>query len=548
MRSGRVHELRASCDYALTLLELRTPSGFARAQQTLNRICALQDTDPGSKWYGLWSYYLEEPPEQMEEADWNWADFLGGTLVLVDIRHGERLEAGLRERVRRAIYHAALSIERRDVAPDYTNIAVKGTFVCAAAGARLGMTELTEYAAQRMARIAALVNASGSFAEYNSPVYARVTLTDLTRMRMYLPAGPVRDAGARLERRLWLHLARHWDGYRAQFAGPMSRCYETDLGEPFWLEKALGGRLGLADPAQRAQYGDLDSAIHDYRCPEPLAGAFLQPAAYLHRETFRLAPAPLRAIQGTTCVEPAFSLGAVNQGDFWTQSRPLLGFFGGRERPARVIRLRVIKDGNDFASALLWTVQAGGNVLGLVNFRSPGGDRHPSLDPVKNGEFRCGRLFLELSFEGLEEGFSFRQEGDSGHIAGNGIEARFDLCGGRFGTRTLHLEGTSTPRTATFTVDFKPLETPGPVRWADTREAWAVFTLALAAAPHSAGNQPCEVNATAGRIHAKWASPGGLLELTGLSRSATIEDHLKAFGERIDSQDVPAVRLEEQKA
>ena len=25
----------------------------------------------------------------------------------------------------------------------------------------------------------------------------------------------------------------------------MSRCYESDLGEPFWLEKSLGGRLGI---------------------------------------------------------------------------------------------------------------------------------------------------------------------------------------------------------------------------------------------------------------------------------------------------------------
>jgi hypothetical protein len=547
LREGRVHDLRASADYALALLELGAKTGLVRAEQILNRVCALQDTDPASKWYGIWGYYLEEPPAQMADADWNWADFLGGTLLLVDIRHGNKLEAGLQERIRRAIYHAALSVERRDVAPDYTNIAVKGTFVCAEAGARLGLPELSDYAAQRMARIEACIGGSGSFAEYNSPVYARVTLTDLTRMRMYLQPGAVRDGAARIESRLWLHLARHWDGYRKQFAGPMSRCYETDLGEPFWLEKSLGGRLGLANPALRGQYGDLDTAIHDFRCPERLARAFLQASSYFQREMFRTPQTQGRAVEGATFVGRDFSLGSVNQGDFWVQSRPLLAYFGGPERPASIIRLRMVKDGDDFASALLWTVQQDGNVLGLVNFRSPGGDRHPTLDPMRNGEFPCGRLFLELTFEGLAEGFSFRKEGDTGSVGGGGIHAVFQLRGGRFQSRPLQLEGSSTSRTATYTVDFKPPEPAGPVRWASTREAWAVFTLALSGQALDPGIWPCRVDEAPGRIHAKWDTPSGSLELSGLARVAPIEEHQNSFGEKINSQDIPPVRLEESK-
>lgn len=542
-REGRVHDLRASCDYALTLLELRTKSGLARAQQMLNRVCALQNTDPASQWYGIWGYYLEEPPDKMQEADWNWADFLGGTLLLVAIRHADRLEPGLQARIREAIGHAALSVQRRDADPSYTNIAVKGSFVCAAAAERFGITELADYARQRLVRVDALVQESGSFAEYNSPVYARVTLTDLTRMRMYLQPGPARDSAARIESRLWLHLAHHWDGFRRQFAGPMFRCYDTDLGEPFWLEKSLGGRLGLADPALRGQYGDLETAIHDFRCPERLAPAFLKPQAYLHREMFRTAEAALRPVQGVTYIETGYSLGSVNQGDFWVQSRPLLAYFGGPERPARIVRLRVVKDGYDFASALLWTVQTNGCVLGLVNFRSPGGDRHPTLDPIKNGEFKCGRVFLELSFEGLGEGFSFGKEGNAGHIDGGGIYAGSHLRGGRFQARELQLEGSSSKRSATFTVDFKAPERPGVVRWATTKEAWAVFTLAISSEPLDPRGWPCKVEQSEGGIHAKWDTPSGSLELCGLSKVGTIDEHRKAFGEKINSQDVPIVRL-----
>jgi hypothetical protein len=466
---------------------------------------------------------------------------------MIDIRHAGRLPAGLSARLLEAIRHAALSIQRRDVSPADTNIAVLGTFVCACAGQRLGLADLAAYADARIARIEAFVNESGSFSEYSSPPYAAVTLTGLARMRMFLPSGPVRVAGARIERRLWLHLARHWDGFRLQFAGPMSRCYETDLGEPFWLEKALGGRLGLADPSQRPGYGNLDAALHDYRCPPDLAPSFLRPAAFFRRELFRVAPSPLRPVQGATCVTPSFSLGTVNRGDFWVQSRPLLSYFGGPERPARVLRLRVIKDGYDFSSALLWTVQQDGYVLGLVNFRSPGGDRHPTLDPIRNGEFPCGRLFLELSFEGLAPGFSFRKEAGAASVVSGPLHARFTLLEGRFGERTLALDGAATTRSVTLTVDFKPPALTTHLRWAGTQHAYAFFLLALSAEPLPSAPARLLPGPAADLRTALWETPAGRFELTGLTRVATIDQHDAAFGERINGQDVPIVRLEELK-
>jgi hypothetical protein len=199
----------------------------------------------------------------------------------------------------------------------------------------------------------------------------------------------------------------------------------------------------------------------------------------------------------------------------------------------------------------LWTVHQQGNVLGQVNFRSPGGDRHPTLDPIRNGEFKCGRLFLELTFDGLAADFSFRKDGDTGRIATTGMNAVFQLRGGRFQSRPLRLEGSSTSRTATFTVDFKPPEQTGLVRWASswasTGEAWSVFTLALSYQPVESQTWPCRIEDAAGRILARWDTPSGALELSGLSKVATMGEHENSFGEKINGQDIPLVRLEESK-
>ena len=142
VRSSVVHVTRDSLDYALELLETKNPERLARAERVLDRMLSIQEADPASKWYGLWGYYLEEPAPKMSPADFNWADFNGATLLMIEARHGARLPADLQARVKRAIHHCAISIRRRNVAMSYTNIAVQGTFVTLAAANLLKDPEL----------------------------------------------------------------------------------------------------------------------------------------------------------------------------------------------------------------------------------------------------------------------------------------------------------------------------------------------------------------------------------------------------------------------
>ncbi|MCU0248117.1 MAG: hypothetical protein MUC42_16235, partial [Bryobacter sp.] len=415
LRDTQAHPTRDSLEYALTLLESGTAERVERAKGILDRVLPLQNSDPESKWYGIWGYYLEEPPEKMEPADWNWADFNGSYLLLIEYRHGAKLGAELRGRVRAATGHAAESIRRRNVSMGYTNIAIKGTFVTMAAAELLSDDSLRQYARERTVRLARQIDETGTFNEFNSPTYARVSLTSLTRYRMYVKDEETRARMGRIERRLWEHMAAHWDAARAQFAGPMSRCYANDIGAPLWLEKALGARLQVADMVNRST-ADAETAMHDYLCPEDLASRFLK--AEERREHvelfgFEKTEAGRLPIQGVTWFGRGFSLGSVNRGDFWNQRRSLLGYFGDRSRPARVVAMRVVKDGYDFSSALLFSVQKGPRVAGLVNFRNPGGDRHISLDPIKDGKFKCGRLFLELRVEGLEDAYELAESEQS---------------------------------------------------------------------------------------------------------------------------------------
>ncbi|MBL8230927.1 MAG: hypothetical protein JNL98_20705 [Bryobacterales bacterium] len=279
LRSQTAHPTRDSLDYALLLLEAGGDTNLNRAKAIIERVISLQVTDAADTWYGIWGWYMEEPPAKMVPADRNWADFLGSLLLLIENRHGAKLGAALRARVLASIHHAARSVIRRNVTMSYTNIAVKGTFVTKAAGELLGDREIEAYADERSKRLAAEIDLSGSFAEYNSPTYALVSIINFTRYAMV-----VRDAGAkarmqRIHERMWLHFAKHWHSATMQFAGPMSRCYETLLRKPLWLQKALNGKLAFAaldeiTSGKVSAAGEI--AYLKLQCPDAPATLFLQ--------------------------------------------------------------------------------------------------------------------------------------------------------------------------------------------------------------------------------------------------------------------------------
>ena len=73
------------------------------------------------------------------------------------------------------------------------------------------------------------------------------------------------------------------------------------------------------------------------------------------------------------------------------------------------VRLRMLHDGYDYASASLLTVQDKGEVLGAVLFVTDRGDTHISLDKIANGTIQARDLRLRLQFEGAVNGLTLSE-------------------------------------------------------------------------------------------------------------------------------------------
>jgi len=395
LSGGTVHPTRDALGYAVALLDTGEPERLKRAEEVLRKVISLQDQDPKSRTYGIWSWFLEEPLAKMSPPDWNWADFCGVQLLQVALDHRDRIASDLAKQVDDAIRHAANSIRKRNVGPGYTNISVMGTYVTLVAAETYGDDDLKAYALDRLSKVVDYNTGQGAFTEYNSPTYTVVAVEELARMRLH-----VRDAGARkqvetLYRMAWEEIAQHFHPPSRQWAGPHSRCYGTLLGRGTlaFLDRGLDGRAGFG--AEEAP------SLHEQRlpapCPPDLAPLFLSlPRPRTIVKTFVKSDPP---IVGTTHLTPRFALGTVNRCDTWNQRRDLLAYWGTPEKPG-YLHLRLLKNGYDLAAGQFFCAQQEGRALAGIAFATDGGDTHVSLAKLKDGVVNAKDLRLRFEFGG----------------------------------------------------------------------------------------------------------------------------------------------------
>ena len=107
-------------------------------------------------------------------------------------------------------------------------------------------------------------------------------------------------------------------------------------------------------------------------------------------------PKPEMSFEGTTYITPELIFGSINRECFWTQRRPLLGYWqsGEGERPA-MFRMRFFKDGKDFSSAGVRMAQSKNRVVFALAMLTDRGDWHIGLDRPADNKFT-------FSFDGQE--------------------------------------------------------------------------------------------------------------------------------------------------
>ncbi len=429
-----MHPLRDAVRYASNLLNTGDPVYQQRAFRVLEHLLNRQDSNPASPTYGVWPYYDEEPLDKMAAPDYNWADFISVNLLEDYINHANVLPVSLREKMKRGIIQAAESIQKRDVKPGYTNIAIMGTFVTYATAHLFDIPTMKTYADMRLKRFYDFTIDISGFTEYNSPTYTRVAMNELARLKKYLldpEALRMTDACYRIG---WQGLASHFHPPTGQLAGPHSRSYSTLMQPDFlsFLADASGGRVlyGKAKPTET-------NNLLRHRIPGDLVTRFQtlsQPDISI--DTFGRGPNPPI---GYTYLRPEYTLGTVSQGTLCEQSRPFIAYWGTVEQP-RYLRVRLLHDFVDFCAGYVFTAQKEGKALSGISMATNGGDYHPTLDRLKNERFEATdlRLRFELSDPLLLANITL--DGPAFSLTDAGVSMRVQMLRAKFGDAVIRVE------------------------------------------------------------------------------------------------------------
>lgn len=390
-QSGTYHEVRASFNYAVGLLDLDDDKYKQRAFDIIKKTISLQDTVTASRTCGVWPYYMEEPlATKKSPADFNWADFNAVALLDIYMGHEAKLPADLKSMIRISLIYAARSVVKRNVQPGYTNIAIMGTYVTFITSHLFDLPDMKVYARNRLQHFYEYTLQRG-FTEYNSPTYTIVALDELDRMKRHIIDKNAKPKIDSLYNIGWGVIAKHYHKPSGQWAGPHSRAYSSLL-QPSVngiFKEASGGKINLPGAMTRS-----DVKIK-HKIPGYLLPYFLTPQYPRIQQDILSIDSP--KIVGTTYLTDKYALSSANRSSLWNQRRPFLVYWGTLQNP-HYLQVRFLHDLYDFSAATFYSEQKENNVLSAINFITNGGDKHISIDRLKDGKFKAKDLRLRFEF------------------------------------------------------------------------------------------------------------------------------------------------------
>lgn len=419
----KAHPTRDNMDYALGLLERGTPADVARAHDVIGVILPLQETNPEDSHYGIWGWFCEERPQQMNPADWNWADFIGARIAQMLVVHAAKLRAETTEKLRVALGHASRAIIKRNVQPDYTNIAIMGAVVTAAAGEILSDAKFLEYGRNRLARVLEVANNTGGFTEFNSPTYTRVALEEVERALLMIKDPATRESAEQLRHIGWRMLAERFHPATGQMAGPHARAYSDWI--PATLAKYISDQTGASvqphlAPGKAFELQPMHELVTPLPCPDEFKDRFKKLPTDPYEVTTRFAIQAAGDIIGTTWLSGGACVGSVNKGIGWIQQRVLLGYWKTPQDSAIALKSQMLLNGHELASSRCRQTQKGPRVLSTWQLLTNSGHHHPNLNRAEGSVFEMTELAVRISIQGT--GVEVRALGEN----------RFELVAGSY--------------------------------------------------------------------------------------------------------------------
>ncbi|MFI4910178.1 MAG: beta-galactosidase [Sedimentisphaeraceae bacterium JB056] len=397
-----VHRAITSLNYALYLYKTDIPGNIEEANKIVAKVISLQDTDPMNKTFGIWSWLYEEPLSEMNPPDWNLADFCGKCLCEIYILHNEYLPDELSKEIKTSIYNAAMSIFRRNVGPEYTNIAIQGSGVCICASEILGNEFFYDYGLEKLTAVFERAKGLGAYDEYNSPNYTAFVLTLCEDYKKLFTTPEALDVLENLRVFTWHDIASHYHPGTNQWAGPFARTYSDRMNpsNAAWISKVTG--LDIRPHYSFTHTKVAKDAKSNLKCPEEHKSLFkeLPSDEVLIKGQSRRARIDGIPVSLTTWMVEDLCFGTCERDNMWTQRRPFLAYWKSDIEPAVYLKARFMKNDYDFASMIIHNAQDRNKALTCFSPVTDRSDKHDTLYRPEDGVFKTTDMRARFEING----------------------------------------------------------------------------------------------------------------------------------------------------
>ena len=217
--AGSLDSPRGAAALAEGLLAHGAPESIQLAEEIVAAVLAAQETRPGAAHRGNFLWLFDE----QAISDLNSVEFTLRSLIPMMISHGDRLPAAMQDRVREAIRLGLEEIARMNVAITYTNVATMDCMNTILGGELLNDAAIAGRGYARLKELERETLSHGTFCEFNTPTYTRVTHDALTRLARYTTQEEAAIRARALRARLALTAALHLHPLTGRWAGPHGR-------------------------------------------------------------------------------------------------------------------------------------------------------------------------------------------------------------------------------------------------------------------------------------------------------------------------------------
>ncbi len=393
----RVRSTRSGMNRAMYLLASPRITDQESGRKLLKLLLSLQDTEPTSPTFGVWPWYYEEPLAKMAAVDYNWADFQGSALVVILSDNVDRLDPDLQSKTRNALEYAVQAIIKRNVQPGYTNIAMKGAVVAAAAGEILHRPDFLDYGRMRIKRNWTHFLVTHSFTEYNSPTYQIVVLHEMEAMLQYVRDSECRETAKSILQEVWRGISEHYHVTTSQWGGPHFRAYSDLLFDS--IRDEILARVGNTNDIIIPN----SPLTQPVPCPEEFRTLFTLPVTNpVERKAQLVNRDQYRNVNGVLWMNSEVCLGTASYHTFWMQTHGLIGYLNGPDNQPGCIKLVFEHNGQECAAACAHHLQKKNRILSAFGLLHNRGSMHPTFDRPKDAVFKAHSFKIIYRLEGTQ--------------------------------------------------------------------------------------------------------------------------------------------------